>query len=162
MFLCYGWHKKLLYLSFLQDIPESITTDINIGGDAEGELTDLTTSVDNLDNTEVSIPVDPSSITGLDSDTQQTSSDLSSLGSAAEDASKDIVDAMGDADAAINTLGSDAENTAGDIEDTGSAAGDTASNSGGGSGNGCTTASSSGGSSTTSTARCTTTCCMSC
>jgi hypothetical protein len=107
-------------LSTLQEIPDQITTDININGDAGQEVTDLTTGVDDLNTTQLAIPVDTSSITGLDSDTQQIYTDIESLNNTQVAIP---VDTSG-----ITDLDSDTQQTYSDLESLGSAAEDASNN----------------------------------
>jgi hypothetical protein len=107
-------------LSTLQEIPDQITTDININGDAGQEVTDLTTGVDNLNNTQLAIPVDTGSVTDLDSDAITAANDIEGMGSAAEDASSRIQSAMDEAGTSINNVGSDASGASSDTSNIGS------------------------------------------
>jgi hypothetical protein len=139
-------------LGLFSQIPDSLTTDINLSGDAisqsetlhsdldtlnnedisinadvvgnaEGDLTNLTGDVDNLNNMQLAIPVDATSLTELDGDANTAAVDIEGMGSAAEEASSTIVDAMTAADESINQVGSDASSAGGNISDMGSGAG---------------------------------------
>ena len=97
------------------EIPDNITTEVDITGDADTELNNITDETNTLNDTTLAIPVDTSGITDVDSDTNTLYDDLMNLGSAADQSSSEIQSAMNDADDSVNTLDGDVTNLSGDL-----------------------------------------------
>ena len=111
-------------IGLFNNIPDDITTNINVNGDALDQANAIKETLDQLNaeniNVDANITGDaPSEMETLQSDVNTTISDIQALGPAAEETGNEIIDALDNADQTVNELGTDAEDTSSDLSDTG-------------------------------------------